>query len=62
MHGMVDQSVHPECEICRYNLTEDGGSNTAVKFAEIVRTSEGWTFNAIGEYSKNTISSLKAAL
>lgn len=59
---MVDQSVHPECEICRYNLTEDGGSNTAVKFAEIVRTSEGWTFNAIGEYSKNTISSLKAAL
>ena len=51
---MVDQSVRPEKEICRFNLSEDGGKNTAVKFAEIIRTSEGWTFKAIGEYSEES--------
>ena len=59
---MVDQSVAPEREICRYNLTEDGGSNTAVMFAEITKTYEGWTFNAIGKYSKNSIGTLKSVI
>lgn len=59
---MIDQSVRPERELCRYNLTEDGGENTAIQFAEIVRTSEGWTFHAIGKFSRDTISSLRDRL
>lgn len=55
---MIDQSVRPERELCRYNLTEDGGNNTAIQFAKIVRTSEGWTFHAIGKFSQDTISTL----
>lgn len=46
-------------EICRYQLTEDGGDNTAVTFAELYRTGNGWSFKAIGEYSCDTISSLE---
>lgn len=49
---LVDQSVKPEKELCRYNLTEDGGKNTAIEFAEIQRTSDGWTFKALGDFAK----------
>lgn len=58
---LVDQSVKPEKELCRYNLSEDGGNNTAIEFAEIQRTSDGWTFKAIGEFAKvRDIASLAA--
>lgn len=55
---MVDQSVRPERELCRCGLSEDGGDNTAVQFAEIYRTDEGWNFAPIGTYSKDSIESL----
>lgn len=46
-------------EVCKYNLTEDGGNNTAVIFAELYRNGSGWEFKAIGQYTKATITDLK---
>lgn len=51
--------VETNDEVCRYNLSNDGGSNTAVVVAKLYRTGEEWNFQAIGEYSRNSISSLK---
>lgn len=56
---LVDQSVRPEKEICRYSLSEDGGRNTAVHFADLIRTDEGWTFKAVGEGSRDSIGSIE---
>jgi hypothetical protein len=52
---LVDQSQTPEKEIVRFNLTENGGSYTAVKFAEFNRTAEGWVFKAVGDYLNGSI-------
>ena len=49
---LVDQSVRPEKELVRYNLSSEGGANTAIEFAQIERTPEGWTFKAIGNFSR----------
>ena len=46
-------------EICRYNLSEDGGDNTAVVFAELYRDADGWKFKAIGNCTKASIRDLK---
>ena len=46
-------------EICKYNLSEDGGDNTAVIFAELYRENNNWNFRAIGDYKKASISKLK---
>lgn len=46
-------------EICRYNLTKDGGNHTAVVVAELYREAGAWSFKARGEYMNETISSLK---
>ncbi len=56
---LVDEGVHPEKEICRYNLSEDGGRATAVKFAELDRNPHGWSFKAIGEYANATIEDIR---
>ena len=45
-------------EICRYNLSEDGGDNTALLFAELQRASGNWQFKAKGELLKATVKSL----
>ncbi|MGU8836305.1 TerD family protein [Clostridium perfringens] len=45
-------------ELCRYSLTEDGGENTAIIFAELNRENGGWAFKAIGEYLDATIDDL----
>ncbi len=55
---LVDQAKIPEYEICRFNLSENGGNATAVKFAELVRTNSGWDFKTIGEYLNGSISSI----
>lgn len=46
-------------EICRYDLTRDGGNHTAVVVAELYRKNGSWSFKARGEYMNETISSLK---
>ncbi|MGL4972647.1 MAG: TerD family protein [Culicoidibacterales bacterium] len=37
-------------EICRFNLTEQGGDNTAIVMADLTRTGSDWSFQAIGNY------------
>ena len=51
-----------EIELARFCLSENGGKSTAVRFAELSRTREGWTFKAIGDYSRDTISSISKSL
>lgn len=46
------------CEICRFTMTDGGGDNTALLAAKLFRNGDNWLFQAIGEYSKDTISSL----
>ncbi len=45
-------------EICRYNLTDDGGTNTAIVFAELVREGSEWQFKAVGKLLDASVSSL----
>lgn len=46
-------------EMCRYMLNEDGGNNTAVIMGSLNRDGSDWIFEAIGEYSVNSIDSLE---
>ena len=43
---LVDESQRPERELVRFNLTEDGGNATAVKFAELVIISKHLLVNS----------------
>ena len=43
-------------------MTEDGGSYTAVKFAEFNRTAEGWVFKAVGDYLNGSIGEISHTL
>ena len=45
-------------EICRFNLTEDGGNNTAIIMCELTKTNGDWAFKAIGEYKRAGISEI----
>ena len=45
-------------EICRYNLTEDGGNNTGIIFAELFKENGNWQFKAIGKVLDATVSTL----
>lgn len=47
-----------ESEICRYNLTEDGGNNTGIIFAELYKTSGDWEFKAVGKLLNASVSTL----
>lgn len=47
-------------EIARYDLQEDGGSSTALTFAEIYKKNGQWKFRALGELSKKSLSELAA--
>ena len=58
---LVDES-QGEQELVRYNLSEDGGRNTAVVAAELKQVNGEWRFVAVGDYSRNSISSLGRSL
>ncbi|WP_300347698.1 TerD family protein [Clostridium sp.] len=45
-------------EICRYNLSEDGGNNTAIIFAELSNINNSWQFKAKGQLLRASVSSL----
>lgn len=53
---LVDESNGKE--ICKFSLSNEGGDNTAVTFAELYRNDGGWSFRAIGTYSEDSIESL----
>lgn len=42
------------CEICRYNLTDDYSGMTAMIFGEVYRHNGEWKFNAIGQGTDDT--------
>lgn len=55
---LCDEADHDK-EICRYQITENGGDNTAIEVASLNKDSNNhWSFQAIGTYSKDSISSL----
>ena len=45
-------------EICRYNLTEDAGNNTCVKFAELRKENGEWQFKVVSEALEASIQEL----
>lgn len=45
-------------ELCRFNLSDDGGNSSAVVFAELYKDNGAWNFRAIGEYTNGSIQSL----
>ncbi len=49
---LVDEQTNQE--LCRYDLTENGGDNTAVIMGELERNGSEWEFKAVGEYSKKS--------
>lgn len=55
---LIDENTGSE--ICRYRLSEDGGSNTAAILVSLNKDGSGnWSFEAIGKYTKGSISSIK---
>ena len=45
-------------EICRYNLTEDGGNNTSLIFAELEKVGSDWNFKAVGKLLEGSLNTL----
>ncbi|MGL5295946.1 MAG: TerD family protein [Culicoidibacterales bacterium] len=45
-------------EICRFNLSDEGGQNTAIIMAELSRQENDWSFTAIGRYVSGDISAI----
>ena len=45
-------------EICRYNLTEAGGDNTAIVFAELNKIGNEWSFKAVGDLFRGSLQTL----
>lgn len=54
---IVDEDNNDK-EICRYDLTESGGSNTAIIFAELIRENNEWNFKAVGKFLEASVGSL----
>ena len=54
---LLDENKN-DMEICRYNLTEDGGDNTGIKFAELNKQGSDWEFRAIGELFTGSVETL----
>ncbi len=50
-------------ELCRYNLSEDGGKFNAFLFADLYRESDGtWNFEAVGQGANGLISAIAEQL
>lgn len=49
-------------EVARFDLTEHGGDNTAVRFGQFIKENGEWKFKALGIYSKDTIRSFNQNL
>lgn len=44
--------------VCRYNLSEDGGNNTSLIFAELEKSGSDWSFKAIGNLFEGNLQTL----
>lgn len=47
-----------DTEVCRYNLSEDGGNATSLIFAELEKIGSDWNFKAVGELLQGNLNSL----
>lgn len=47
-----------DCEICRYNLSEDGQNATSLVFAELEKIGSDWNFRAVGELLQGNLTTL----
>ncbi len=54
---LVDEDNNTE--ICRYNLTEDGGENTCLELAQLEKINGEWNFKALGNLRKGGLADLK---
>ena len=54
---LVDEDKN-DAEVCRYNLSEDGGSNTAIIFASLNKEANDWSFKAVGQLLQASVQSL----
>ena len=57
---LVDETTRKQ--ILKFNLSEDGGNNTAVQAAELIKSNNEWIFKATEIYSQDSIDSLKKKL
>lgn len=56
---IVDESVSPEKEICKYMLSETGGKeDLTLCVGRLIRENNEWKFHAIGKYFKEKINKL----
>ena len=44
--------VYTNKEICKYDITKDGGSNTSLHAGSFYKENGEWVFKAVGEYGK----------
>lgn len=44
--------VNTNKEICRYDVTKDGGNNTSLHAGSLYKENGEWVFKAVGEYGK----------
>lgn len=44
--------VNTNKEICKYDITKDGGSNTSLHAGSFYKENGEWVFKAVGEYGK----------
>lgn len=54
---LVDEDKNDK-EVCRYNLSGEGGDNTAIIFAELQKEGGNWSFKAVGDLLKGSVKSL----
>ncbi|WP_122638676.1 TerD family protein [Romboutsia sp. Marseille-P6047] len=47
-----------DSEICRYNLSEDGGKATSLIFAELEKIGSDWNFKAVGQLLEGNLTTL----
>lgn len=47
-----------DSEVCRYNLSEDGGDNTSLIFAELEKFGTDWNFKAVGHLLEGNLNTL----
>lgn len=47
-----------DSEVCRYNLSEDGGNATSLIFAQLEKAGSDWNFKAVGELVQGNLTSL----
>ena len=57
---LVDENENKE--ICKYSLTRNGGTNSAVHAVDLIRTDNGWIFKAVEEYINGSVTTVSQTI